>query len=221
MTKKSDILFPVIVAWMLFITYILCTRADAFTKRAPVAEPSPIVSPVATASPSPIPPVLSPGTFVVLGQDLGPSVRGDFAARALALMNRAYANGCLRSGIEHHNFSSLNTVFEVSPITPARAAEEYLKHAPYALDLRWYYKWTSKVIGYTYNFRDDNWDAGSETRIWSNTKYIGTDPKPYAAHLAHELSHQARAGGYVHYTVFGGSFPYDVGDIMALCLMNL
>lgn len=225
--SRRELFFSFIVAWILFFSHaLIVSDADAFGKK-PAPSPSPTPSVVASATPSPspspsIPPVLSPGTFVTMGEDLGSSVDRAYAAQALALMNRAYVNGCLRSSIEHHNgFKSFNTVFDVSPKTAKVAADEYLGGAPYALDLRWYYKWTSKVIGYTYNFRDDDWNGKSETRIWSNTKYIGNDPKPYAAHLAHELSHQARAGGFVHYTIFGGSFPYEVGDLMEACLRML
>lgn len=184
----------------------------------PFVTPSVTSSPIASPEPSPAP---SPSKlFVKLGSDLGTSVDVGFAQKTLTLMNTAYQNGCLRTRIEAHRFVSLNTVFDVSPKTQKAAADEYLAGAPYALDLRWYYK-SSKVVGYTYNFRDDDWNGASETRIWSNTRFIGDDPAYYAAHLAHELSHQARAGGFVHYTVFGGSFPYDVGDIMEACVRNL
>jgi hypothetical protein len=143
-----------------------------------------------------------------------------FAARALALMNRAEASGCLKEKVESHHFLSLNSVFTPGVKNSTEAYQEYTAGAPYALDLRWYSKTFTSVIGYTYNFRDDNWDAPSETRIWTNTRKLG-DERMYAAHLAHELSHQARAGGFVHYTVFGGSFPYDVGDMMGECVRGL
>lgn len=204
------------------LTFLIASYpSQAFSKKpipAPSASPSttPLPSPSPTVTPSP-----KPGVFVMFGTDIGTSVDKEFAGDAFALMNAAYSNGCLKAGIEAHKFKSLNTVFEVSPKTNVEAAGEYLGGVPYALNVRWYYKgWPSDTIGYTYNFKNDDWNGVSETRIWSNTRFMSTE-KVYAAHLAHELSHQARAGGFVHYTIFGGSFPYDVGDIMANCVKNL
>lgn len=216
-----SIRFVLIVAIAAYLMWVMAGQAHAGGRRAPMPAPSP--TPSVTASPSPVaelpPPVA--GTFVALGDDLGPSVDLAFAARTLSLMNEAYRNGCLPAGIDAHRFISLNSVFTPGVKTSVDARKEYLAGAPYKLDLRWYYKgWPSDTVGYTYNFRNDDWDAGSETRIWSNTRFMGTE-KTYAAHLAHELAHQARAGGFVHYTVFGGSFPYDVGDIMEKCVKAL
>lgn len=189
--------------------------ANGGARRAP-APPVPSPKPLPSSSPMP-----SGGyPFVILGSDTGASVDRAFAQRALGYMNRAFVNGCLRASIEAHGFKSLNTVFDVSPSGSKMAAQEYLAGAPYALDLRWYKKLATRAIGYTYNFRDNDWSGKSETRIWTNTRKLGNE-KMYASHLAHELSHQARAGGFVHYTIFGGSFPYDIGDIMANCVAGM
>jgi hypothetical protein len=207
-----EILILVCIAFFMgrIIWFFISGNAHAMTRRAlPVEQPSPS------------PQIITPGkTFVyAVESELGPSVKVDFAVRALKLMNTAFENRCLEAGIKAHRFLSLNSVLTPGVGTSDDASKEYLGGAPYALALRWYYKaWPTKTIGYTYNYLNDDWESGkSETRIWSNTRFI-TNEKMYAAHLAHELSHQARAGGFVHYTVFSGSFPYDVGDIMAKCV---
>jgi hypothetical protein len=181
---------------------------------APVAstQPSPVPSPISSNSPVPAP---SGAAFVSLAP--GSSQEPKLAQGAIALMNDAVASGCLRSKtLAHKGFKSFNSVFEDSPKTALEAYNKYVAGAPYALDLRKYYTWR-KVYGYTYNFKGDDWDSGTETRIWTNTRYVW-DTKAYAAHLAHELSHQARAGGYVHYTTHQGSFPYEIGDLMGECV---
>lgn len=195
----------------------VAVSAFAGGKGRPKLEPSP--SPVASVSPSPSPVATGKSVpFVKLGSDIGPSVNVAFANRALDLMNQAIESGCVKRKSWGHPFESFNSVFTPGVTSTSEAYRTYLAGAPYALDLRWYYKgWPSKVVGYTYNFRDDDWNGKSETRIWSNTRFMGSE-REYASHLAHELSHQARAGGFVHYTVHQGSFPYEIGDIMAECL---
>ncbi len=198
----------------IFCVATACEPAHAGGRKAIVVAPAPSPTPVVLASPA-------PNAFVTLGDDVGATVNVATVKSALALMNATYANGCLRAGIENHRFVSLNSVFTPGVSTSAQAAKTYLEGAPYAINPRWYYKgWPSKVIGYTYNYRDDDWNGPSETRIWSNTRFI-TSAEMLASHYSHELSHQARAGGFVHYTLFDGSFPYDVGDIMAKCLADL
>lgn len=181
----------------------------------------PVPSPSASASPSPMPsPTASSVPFVVLGKDLGTSVDIAFAERTLKLMNDAVASGCVKRKVWTHDFQSFNSVFTPGVTTAAEAYRTLIAGSPYALDLRWYYKgWPSKVIGYTYNFKDDDWNGKSETRIWSNTRFMG-DERQYGSHLMHELVHQARSGGFTHYTIFQGSFPHEIGDIMAECLAS-
>jgi hypothetical protein len=217
----SSLAFALVVSLATLTTLEKCGQSQAAGRHAPtpVVEASPSPSP--SVSPMPTPSASPAKTFVTLGKNIGSNVDLAFAAKTLAYMNLAYRNGCLESTIVGHHFRSLNSVFTPGVSTSKAAAAVYLGGAPYALDLRWYSKWASKVIGYTYNFVNDDWDGGkSETRIWTNTNKLG-DEKMYASHLAHELSHQARTGGFVHYTIFGGSFPYDVGDIMAMCVLEL
>lgn len=154
--------------------------------------------------------------LVTLGKDIGPSVNVEFAKKALNVLNAIYSNGCLEREFMSFKFKSLKNVDGAPVKSNAEAFGRLVQNAPYALDVRWYLKRLSKTIGYTYNYNGSK----SETRIWSNTKYIYT-PEGYAAHLLHELSHQARAGGFVHYTIFEGSVPYGLGDIADKCISAL
>jgi hypothetical protein len=178
--------------------------------------PPPVVAPEPTATVAPPP---SAGTFVLYGSK--GTIEHSVADPALALMNKCYSSGKLRILWLTHKFVSFNCVFDKCPKTNEEAYNAYVKNAPYTLDVEWYTASRfSNVVGYTYNFKDDDWDAGiTETRIWSNTRIVGGyGPKDVASHWAHELSHQTRAGGFVHYTIFDGSTPYEVGDIMSECL---
>lgn len=152
--------------------------------------------------------------FVTLGDDTKPGVNLEIAKKAIELMNRAVASGCLRDKILNHKFKSLESVTEGVVRSPAEAYELYTGGAPYSLDLRWYSKRITEIIGYTYAYRDK---PESETRIWTNRLKV-IDARMYAGHLAHELSHQARAGGFTHKGIADGSFPYEVGDLMEECL---
>lgn len=151
-------------------------------------------------------------SFVYLGET-GPSVDEAFAQKAINEMNRVYANGCMEKEFLNHEFKSLKNIDGAQVKTKAEAWARYRGGAPYKLDLHWYKKAFSNVVGYTYNYNG----KASETRIWSHTKFIYS-VKEYANHLFHELSHQARAGGFVHYTFFQGSVPYELNDIAAICL---
>lgn len=209
----------------LALVLLLSSPAFAFGTKAPKPKPTPTISaspsptvtilPVPSSTPSPLP-ISEPKTFVTLGKELGPSVKKPFALEALAHMNRVIANGCVKTEWLKHSFKSLKNIDGVQVKDHAEAYKRYVAGAPYALDLRWYYKgWPSKVVGYTYNYKSGT--QKSETRIWSNTKMMST-AKRYAAHLAHELSHQARAGAFVHYSFHQGSVPYEAGDIFATCI---
>ncbi len=203
---------------------LISLAAQAGGRRAYVPEPAPVVIPTPLASPSPTVGEMVP--LVTIGRDTGSNVNRAFAQKALDKLNAVYWNGCLFEGITKHRFQSLHTAMATDPRNSADAYAIFVAGAPYALDLRWYQASASRVIGYTYNFLSDtDWDAvegASETHIWSNTKYISlTDSASYASHLTHELSHQGRTGAYVHYTIFGGSFPYDVGDIAYDCINRL
>lgn len=182
------------------------------------ATTEPIVTPTAT------PVIAATPAKVLVTYGARATVEKNIAQPALDLMNKCYSSGHLRTLWLTHKFKSFNCVFDKCPKTNEEAYNEYVKNAPYALDVQWYTASRfSNVVGYTFNFKDDSdaaWDSGeSETRIWSNTRIVGYYSAKYAAaHWAHELSHQARAGGFVHYTIFDGSTPYEAGDIMEECL---
>lgn len=146
-------------------------------------------------------------SFVYLGET-GAGVDDTFALKAVSEINRIFENGCLKQKIESYKFSSLNNYKGYKAKDGKEVYSIFVKNAPYKLNLRWYSKRFSKVIGYTFNESDI---------IYSNTRMMG-GVKSYAAHLTHELSHQDRAGGFVHWTVFAGSVPYAIGDIASECL---
>lgn len=180
--------------------------------------PTPTVEPVVTSSISP-PAIDEVNTESLVTYNPSSSIEKSFAQPAIDLMNKAFKSGCLKKKWLDHKFTSFNCVFDKCPKTNIEAYNAYVKGAPYALNLRWYSS-LKGVVGYTYNFSDDDWDrAKSETRIWSNSRIVGSySPKYRAAHWAHELSHQTRAGGFVHYTNFQGSVPYEAGDVMEECI---
>lgn len=174
--------------------------------------PSPSPSPLVTASPTP-----GGKDLVRLGK-LGPSVNQAFVEKTVALINDAYRSGCLEQLVKAHKFLSLHNIDGPQVRNTTEAWERFTRNAPYTLDLNWYYKRFTNTIGYTYNYASDTGGAPgvSETRIWTNTKYI-TTPHELAKHYVHETSHQARAGAFVHYTVHSGSFPYDTGYMVGDC----
>jgi hypothetical protein len=142
----------------------------------------------------------------------------ELTLKGLENLNKVVANGCLEKKVLSYKFKTLERDPEPSIKTSKEAWELYTKNAPYELDIRFYYKRASKTVGYTYFYKDNVKSLGSETRIWSNTKFISGDPKDAAAHWGHELSHQERAGGFGHWTRFDGSFPYVVGELIGECL---
>lgn len=148
--------------------------------------------------------------FVQLGT-LGSNVNRKFAQQSIDLLNKIHANGCLKNEIEKYKFATMNNYKGWKAKDSKEVYEVYVKNAPYKMNLRWYSKRFSRVIGYTYNESDI---------IWSNTRMMG-GAMDYGSHLAHELSHQARAGGFVHWTVFKGSVPYAIGDIAYDCIKRL
>lgn len=201
----------------LLVALLICFSACKSSNVEPTVEPT--VTPIASVTPSPtVPPV----TGFLVTYDERSGIEKDFALPALALMNKCYQSGKLRTLWLTHKFVSFNCVFDKCPKTNEEAYNEYVKNAPYALNLRWYYTRYS-IIGYTYNFYDDSeesWSSQkSEYRIFSNHNAIAYwNSRDTAAHWAHELAHQSRAGGYVHYTIHDGSTPYEAGDIMSECL---
>lgn len=184
-----------------------------------------IVAPTPTISPEPsvtATPSASPAQDLFVTYDPKSGIEQSFAQPAIDLMNKCYQSGKLKQLWLTHKFVSFNTVFDESPKTNEEAYAEYVKNKPYALNVNWYYT-RSSIVGYTYNYYGDldaSWASGkTETRIWSNWNAVsGWGPADVAAHWAHELSHQVRAGGFVHYTIFDGSTPYEAGDIMEECL---
>lgn len=215
-------------ALKVFIAILLIgflTQALAFSKKRPV-DPLPSPTPVATVSPTPSPSASpAPVSGDLVSYDPASGIEKSFAQPGIDLMNQCYRSGKLKELWMKHKFVSFNSVFEKSPKTNAEAWEEFTRGAPFALNLRWYFT-RPKIVGYTYNFYDDSaasWKSGkSETRIFSNKNTVGYyNAKDRAAHWTHELSHQARAGGFVHYTIFQGSAPYEAGDIMEECVYSL
>lgn len=182
------------------------------TSKAPIIAPTPtpIVEPIPSSTPSP------KGLGFI--QNLGVGVNKAFAEKAVSLLNSA--EDCVKKKALTHAFTSLHNIDGKQVQTRAEAIERYFAGAPYALDLRSYTSsWLSRtVVGYTFNYKDDA-EKESETRLYTNTyAFAWLTVKEYAAHIAHELSHQARAGAYVHWTVHQGSFPYEIGDIVEECL---
>src|SRR5690606_30692852 len=113
----------------------------------------------------------------------GTSVDPALVREAIRLMNQAEASGCLREGVLAYAFKSLHNIDGAQVKNALEAYNRYVAGKPYRLDVFWYLKRLSGTIGYTYNYTG----AASETRIWTNTKFI-TGPKMLAAHYAHELS---------------------------------
>jgi len=141
----------------------------------------------------------------------GKGVNRSFVDRAVSRLNQVYANGCLEKEVLSYPFKTRTTASGKALGSNTEVWDALTKNAPHAIQIRWYSKRFSKVIGYTY--------TNSDT-IWSNTRMMGV-VDDYGSHLAHETSHQGRAGGFVHWTVFAGSVPYAFGDIAAKCLKRL
>lgn len=212
---------------------LLLALAGFSRGRAPAPEPSPSPSVVASPSPAPSPEPLpsgipAPKVLVTLGAGASPSMQvggedHEYTMAALGYINEAVSSGCLARKVLAYPFKTLER--DPSPALKktenAKALALYYGGAPYALDIRWYTKRFSKVIGYTYFYKDNIQGGPSETRIWTNWNMLGDDPKDAASHWGHETSHQARAGGFGHWTRFDGSFPYVVGDLIAECIKGL
>jgi hypothetical protein len=183
--------------------------------------------PIATPSPSPVVSGTPMADCAALGKlyvrlDPKASVEKVFAEQTLCYLNQVHANGCLERGVKASTFKT----FERDPMPQVKDASAawalYTASLPLAVDLRWYRTsnpW-SGTLGYTYFYRDNVDGAPSETRIWTNSRK-GWTAKEYASHIAHELAHQARNGGFGHWTQHDGSFPYVVGDRAAECIAKL
>lgn len=173
----------------------------------------PTPAPVSTPAPTPT------FTLVTLGE-IGPSVDAKTVQASLDLLNGIFQNGCFEKALSTWSIP-YRTRADGSTFASKQAALDVLKaNAPYRLDIRWYRE-SSNVMGYTYNWlmkpNGQTDSSKSETRIWTNRNIV-TGPKTYASHLMHELSHQWRAGGAVHWTKFDGTLPYSYGDIAYYCL---
>lgn len=189
---------------------VMCQSVHAGARKAPIPAP---MSPIEEA----------PSAFVYLGKDSNyqalPGGRFYTVTNdALNLMNKAYISGCLEKKILAHTFKTHERDLKPKLSSSKEVWETLKKNAPYALNIRFYYKKFGSTVGYTYFYYDNVPGAPSETRIWSNTKFIGWDAKDAAAHWMHELSHQERAGAFMHETMHPGSVPYDVGDLMGECV---
>lgn len=162
------------------------------------------------------------GELVTMGPNIGSSVDRKIAQKALDELNRIYKSGCLKKEFLARPITSLHNVEGKQVKTKSAAWDLYTKNAPYPLDIRWYSK-RGRTVGYTYVWlggKDCHRKPGcqTETRVYSNTRIIGKySAASYAAHLSHELSHQARAGGFVHWTKFNGSVPYEMGHAAKKC----
>jgi hypothetical protein len=69
------------------------------------------------------------------------------------------------------------------------------------LDVFFYYKWWSRVVGYTYQ---------TSKSVWTNVKYTYVDIM-LGSNLVHEYTHQL---GFKHLLVWKTSVPYTVGRII-------
>lgn len=223
---------PLIALALVFLT----GQAEASSKRRPVQpEPTPTVTATAVPSPSPtvtVVPTASPQVFVTFGPGAHSSLKPggvDYAygQRTLALLNEAVSSGCVLEQALSWDFQSLHGVVNpaLKRFQATEAMQRYFAGAPYALDAGWYTSsWFYRdVVGYTFNCLGgecNEWNTETETRIWTNLR-INLSEAGYASHLAHELSHQKWAGGFVHWSFHQGSFPYEIGDIVASCIARI
>jgi hypothetical protein len=135
--------------------------------------------------------------------------------RAVEIINEHYSSGCLKE-----KFLSLNHIsFENEvglPVYNAEGAWDRLtREAPFSVDLL--VGGGVLMYGYTYTYFDGEIAGSSEFRIWSNPRKI-VDAVRYASHIVHELSHQARAGGFTHERVHQGSVPYSIQLALEKCV---
>jgi hypothetical protein len=160
----------------------------------------------------------------------GPETSPDFlpggrdellAKKSFCLVNTVYANGCLERKVMAYRFSTLesDTKKQIKVTDNAEFWKVRTKNAPFKISPRKYYTRT-KILGYTYFDRDNDFDLGPETRVWSNFRRYWT-PEEYAAHLVHENTHQRLAGAFGHWSRFSGSAPYAMGDLAAECIAEL
>lgn len=163
------------------------------------------------------PVVLPPEQALVYISSLGSNVEDAYVQKAVAYINKAYSDGCIEKGFASYKFKSLHNIDGKQVKTAKEAYDRYVANAPYGLDVRWYSKRLTSTVGYTYNYYDGASSGDSETRIFTNMRRIASE-KDLADHYAHELSHQARAGAFVHYTTHEGSVPYGINDIVADCI---
>ena len=218
---------------LVLLSIVLLTQACSTVPKdtaPPLPTPSPtatpVPSPTATPVPSPTPEAQKIGYTI---GSYGPGVTKKFSDDAVAIMNKYVENGCLHDAFMARKVTSLTNVEGKQVANKEEAYQAYVANMPYSLDLHWYSKRFSNVIGYTYNWLDGLDQSKcynkptpvcpTETKIYSNTNIIGGySPGDYAAHLVHESSHQARARGFVHWTVFDGSVPYEIGYAMDDCV---
>lgn len=164
-------------------------------------------------APSPIP---TPKPLVYV-YNYGQSVNKALADDAVEKLNRVYLSGCLERRFSQWPIKTTENVFGIKYKNQTEAFKVFEAKRPYKIDLRWYTTERTDSIGYTYNFHLEKGAPFSEERIWSNQAKIKTSTF-YASHIAHELSHQARTGGFGHYSYHQGTFPYEIGDVVWDCL---
>lgn len=206
---------------LIFLMLLAPDTAWSGGRKAPAPQPSPTMSAAPTPDSEECPDVKK---LVVFGANAATSLKPggsdySYGQKALCAINRAYDSGCIHDRLlTWSDLISLNRV--VPPALKVSQREEaykiYTAGAPYALEARWY-STLGRTIGYTYNFKDGADSGPSETYIWTNTR-AGLSANDYGAHLSHELSHQVRAGGFVHWTFHEGSYPYEIGDIVSDCI---
>lgn len=230
--KKLPLLLSSLVILMLAalanLAYVVQDSYAFSRSKAPAASPLPSPSPSPSVSPGGLEPGPTPSAspskaLAYFGAGASPTLLPggsdyEWGQGAIAALNDAWTSGCIIDKALQWDFKSLHGVIEpwLQPHQKTEAVARFAAGAPYSLDARWYYT-LSGIIGYTYNFKDGKDSGPTETRIWTNTRLVGS-AYDYASHLTHELSHQARAGGFVHYSFHQGSFPYEIGDIAFECI---
>lgn len=202
---------------LIFLMMIVPETAWSAGKKAPPPAPEPTAA-YECVEPAKKLLVMGPETY----KDFLPGGRDHALAKnALCLVNTVYANGCLERKIMAYEFTTLesDTKVQLKRTDNAGFWKTTTKNAPFAVDLRKYYT-RGSIYGYTFFDRDNDSEAGPETRVWSNFNRYWT-PEVYGAHLVHENRHQRLAGAFGHWTQHYGSGPYAAGDLAEECIAEL
>lgn len=237
--------------WAVVIGLVVASTACGMSRKQPVApvpvvEPVPALpaEPVVAPEPKPLPtgpalpaepiqpapaPIPAPPATEPPFVELSPNSTWlqlnwgkPLALEAVRKLNLAFTSGCVKEEVLKHVF--LTRESDILP-TPKNSEEVYarlIKGAPHKIEPRWYYKKFGSTVGYTYFWYDNiGPSAGTEYRIWTNTKKCCDNSDDLASHWGHETSHQAHSGAFGHWTVHPGSVPYDLGDLIYKCVIRL